>query len=83
MNAGHILRTMEADPAIRVVPVFQRANENNRNNPIKKRTFFPARIDSERMLDMWVGGIIMQLTSLPVCARIESWIHPKLSGIED
>jgi hypothetical protein len=27
------------------------------------------------MLDIWLGGIITQITSLPACIRIERWIH--------
>ena len=29
----------------------------------------------EQMLDIWLGGIITQVTSLPACVRIERWIH--------
>ena len=27
------------------------------------------------MLDVWLGGLITQVTSLPACVRIERWLH--------
>jgi hypothetical protein len=37
----------------------------------------------ERMLDIWLSGIITQLTSLPACIRIERWIHSEYSSLRD
>jgi hypothetical protein len=74
-ECGHILRTMEADPTIRVVPVSNAQTRATATTQLKNELSFLPESIRERMLDMWVGGIIMQLTSLPVCARIESWIH--------
>jgi hypothetical protein len=35
------------------------------------------------MLDIWLSGIITQLTSLPACVRIERWIHREYSPLRD
>jgi len=74
-ECGHILRTMEADPSIRIVPV---SNAATRAIAVRQLGNELSRLPEgirEQMLDIWLGGIIMQLTSLPACVRIERWIH--------
>jgi hypothetical protein len=74
-ECGHILRTMEADPSIRTVPA---SNATTRAIAVRQLgnelSHLPEGI-REQMLDIWLSGIITQLTSLPACVRIERWIH--------
>ena len=82
-ESGHILRTMEADPSIRVVPV---SNTKTRANAVKELgkelSHLPESMRSQ-MLDMWLGGLITQVTSLPVCVRIERWIYREYPPLRD
>lgn len=74
-ECGHILRTMEAEPSIRVVPG---SNAETRALAVRELenelSHLPESMRSE-MLDVWLGGLITQVTSLPACVRIERWLH--------
>lgn len=35
------------------------------------------------MVDVWLGGLITQVTSLPACVRIERWIHREYPSLRD
>jgi hypothetical protein len=80
-ECGHILRTMEADPSIRVVPV---SNAQTRAVVVRELgtelSHLPESI-REKMLDIWLGGIITQVTSLPACVRIERSIHQEYPSL--
>jgi hypothetical protein len=72
---GHILRTIEAELSIRVVPGL---NAETRAVAVRELgnelSHLPDSMRSE-MLDVWLGGLITQVTSLPACVRIERWLH--------
>ena len=36
----------------------------------------------EHMLDIWLSGIITQITSLPACVRIERWIQQEYPALK-
>ena len=82
-ECGHILRTMEADPSIRIVPM---SNSDTRAVAVKQLgselSHLPAGM-REQMLDMWLSGIITQITSLPACIRIERWIQREYPALKD
>jgi hypothetical protein len=66
---------MEADPAIRVVPG---SNAETRAVAVKELGNELSQLPEamrNQMLDVWLGGLITQVTSLPACVRIERWIH--------
>jgi hypothetical protein len=74
-ECGHILRTMEVDPSIRVVPG---SNAQTRAVAVREMgselSHLPEAMRNQ-MLDVWLGGLITQVTSLPACVRIERWLH--------
>jgi hypothetical protein len=35
------------------------------------------------MLDVWLGGLITQVTSLPACVRIERWLHREYPALRN
>lgn len=82
-ECGHILRMTEADPSIRVVPV---SNAQTRAVAVAELTSELAHLPKsirERMLDIWLSGVITQLTSLPACIRIERWIHREYPSLRN
>jgi hypothetical protein len=38
---------------------------------------------TKNSLSVWLGGLITQVTSLPVCVRIERWIHREYPSLRD
>jgi hypothetical protein len=74
-ECGHILRTMEADPAIRIVPTSNAATRAIAAKQLGNELSHLPEGMREQMLDIWLSGIITQITSLPACIRIERWIH--------
>jgi hypothetical protein len=74
-ECGHILRTMEAEPSTRVVPG---SNAETRAVAVRELGNELSQLPESmrnQMLDVWLGGLITQVTSLPACVRIEKWIH--------
>jgi hypothetical protein len=74
-ECGHILRTMEAAPSIRVVPG---SNAETKTVAVKELGNELSQLPEamrNQMLDVWLGGLITQVTSLPACVRIERWLH--------
>jgi len=74
-ECGHILRTMEADPSVRVVPG---SNAETRAVAVRELGNELSQLPEtmrNQMLDVWLGGLVTQVTSLPACVRIERWIH--------
>lgn len=82
-ECGHILRTMEADPAIRVVPVSDSQTRAVAVKALGNELSHLAEAMRKKMLDIWVGGLITQVTSLPACVRIERWLHEKYPALRD
>ena len=82
-ECGHILRTMEADPSIRVVPV---SNLETRTIAVRELEKELSRLSDAmrgQMLDVWLGGLITQITSLPACVRIEKWIQRDFPSVRN
>ncbi|HEU4341935.1 MAG TPA: hypothetical protein VFU31_10225 [Candidatus Binatia bacterium] len=82
-ECGHILRTMEADPSIRVVPG---SNAGTREVAVKELGNELSQLPQamrNQMLDVWLGGLITQVTSLPTCVRIERWLHQEYPSLRD
>jgi hypothetical protein len=82
-ECGHILRTMEADPSSRVVPISNAATRAIAVKQIGSELSHLPESMREQMLDIWLSGIITQITSLPACVRIESWIQRGYPSIRD
>lgn len=74
-ECGHILRTMEADPSIRVVPVSNPETRAIAVRELEKELSHLPDAMRGQMVEVWLGGLITQLTSLPACVRIERWIR--------
>lgn len=71
----HILRIMEANPSDRVVPASNSLTMNLASLELADQAqILPPQI-RKKALDFWVSGLIMQLTNLPVDARIEMWLY--------
>jgi len=82
-ECGHILRTMEAGPSIRVVPM---SNAETRAVAVRQLGSEPSHVPEsmrEQMLDIWLSGIITQITSLPTCVQIERWIKREYPALKD
>lgn len=74
-ECGHILRTVAADPSIRIVPMSNAETKANARRQLgNELSHLPASL-REQMLDIWLGGVITQVTSLPACVRIERWVR--------
>jgi hypothetical protein len=82
-ECGHILRTVQADPSVRVVPASNTHTRAIATTQLKTELSHLPESLREQMLDLWVGGIIMQITSLPACARIENWIHSQYPALRN
>jgi hypothetical protein len=82
-ECGHILRTMEAAASARIVPM---SNAQTRAVVVRELgnefSHLPDGM-KEQMLDIWLSGIITQVTSLPACVRIERWLHREYSSLRD
>lgn len=71
----HILRIVEANPADRVVPSTNNLTMNIAKAELADQIHsLPPQI-RQKALEFWVGGLIMQLTNLPVDVRIEMWLY--------
>jgi hypothetical protein len=82
-ECGHILRTMAADPAIRVVPMSNAQTKAIAVRELEKELSRLPEAMRNHMLDVWLGGLITQVTSLPACVRIERWIHVEYPSLRD
>jgi hypothetical protein len=82
-ECGHILRTMEAEPSIRIVPMSNAATRAIAVKQIGSELSHLPESMREQMLDIWLSGIITQITSLPACVRIESWIQRDYPTLKD
>jgi hypothetical protein len=76
-ECGHILRMMRAAPEERVVPA-----QTPEKREVALRTLqgeltrlpIPPAAQS-RIVDVWINGLVLQLTNLPVDIYIERWIR--------
>lgn len=82
-ECGHILRTTEADPSTRVVPVSNVETRATAARELGKELSHLPEAMKAQLLDVWLGGLIRQVTSLPVCVRIERWIHREYPSLRD
>ncbi|HTN71914.1 MAG TPA: hypothetical protein VMO00_12595 [Methylomirabilota bacterium] len=82
-ECGHILRTMAADPSIRIVPMSNAGTKAIAKRRLGKELSHLPEGLREQMLDIWLGGIITQITSLPACVRIERWIQRDYPALKD
>jgi hypothetical protein len=82
-ECGHILRIMEADPKRRVVPSSNAATRAAAAQRIGQELAHLPESMRERMLDVWLNGLVTQVTSLPACIRIERWIHREYPALRD
>jgi len=79
-ECGHILRIMEAPEEERVVPAIDKTTKLKVLGDIKINSFSKPLL--AKMIDIWVDGIIMQVTNLPVDVRIEKWIQKSFPSLE-
>jgi hypothetical protein len=66
---------MEVDPSIRVVPGSTAETRAVAVREMGSELSHLPEAMRNQMLDMWLGGLITQVTSLPACVRIERWLH--------
>ena len=81
----HIIRLMEANQSDRIVPSFNNATTGVARLRLSTQVdMFPSQI-RQSAIEVWIEGIIMQLTNLPIDARIEKWLYknyPRLRKIQ-
>jgi len=71
----HILRIMAVDPSLRVIPATNVYTLKKAFSDLSEQAqVLPTHI-RENVLTIWVNGLMMQLTNLPVDARIERWLY--------
>lgn len=78
-ECGHVIRILSAQEKDRLVPGVQNENLIHYKASIEKhmpKIFKEMPKETfDKILDLWLNGIIRQLTNLPVDYRIEYWIH--------
>jgi len=78
-ECGHILRVMSVSEEKRLVPASSEKNKKYALAEIKKDLprFFKELPDGalDKFLDIFIDGLIRQLTNLPVDYRIEKWLY--------
>lgn len=79
-ECGHILRIMEAPEEERVVPATNKATKLKVLEDIKSNSFSKPLL--AKMIGVWVDGIVMQVTNLPVDVRIERWIQKSFPSLK-
>ena len=82
-ECGHILRTMAADASIRIVPMSNAETKAIARRRLGNELAHLPEAFREQMLDIWLGGIITQITSLPACVWIERWIQRDYPALKD
>jgi hypothetical protein len=80
-ESGHALRMLRLDPADRRVPVTDQATLAVAARDMGDEITFLAPALRPQMLEMWVGGLVQQLTNQPVDVRIERWLHANYPGL--
>ena len=74
-ECGHILRTMQAGPAERVVPSSNAETNQKALSDLNQELLALPEAARDEMFELWTTGLINQLVNLPVDVRIETWIH--------
>jgi hypothetical protein len=78
-ECARILRILETPPEERKIPASKPETLQVARNEIRgEAQFLPDHIRDE-MVDLWIHGLITQVTSQPIDVRIEEWIadnHP-------
>lgn len=87
-ECGHIFRIFSASPDQRLMPVHTRncrrlfvASISSDVKSISSRL----KVDMNPLIDIWLGGLITQLTNHPEDIKIETWIfntYPELREIQ-
>ena len=84
-ECGHILRIMSVSKEKRLVPASTEKNKKYALAEIKKdlpKFFKELPADAlDKFLDIFISGLIRQLTNLPVDYRIESWLYSDYPGL--
>ncbi len=76
-ECGHIIRLMIAPAEKRVIPVTESSLLKEAYSKLSDElNVIPENIRTQAF-QMWVNGLIMQLTNLPVDTRIERWLYNK------
>ena len=82
-ECGHILRTMDAEPAERVVPASNSKTQSKAFDDLKDELAAVPAQARDDLLKLWVSGMINQLVNLPVDVRIESWLYGNYPEFRD
>jgi len=78
-ECGHIIRMMEAPIEKRVVPG---TSIRQRGETIKALDI-SVEDHPIQLINMWIDGLVLQLTNLPVDIRIERWLNREYPGLSD
>jgi hypothetical protein len=80
-ECGHILRMLQLPPADRLVPATTSATVSIAAEVLADEvTFLPPAL-IPKMLDVWVGGLVLQVTNQPVDVKIEQWLYSNYPGL--
>ena len=82
-ECGHILRTMAAEPAEKVIPASNSKTQTRAFDDLKNELgTVPAQARND-LFNLWVSGMINQLVNLPMDVRIESWLYEDYPEFKD
>jgi hypothetical protein len=82
-ECGHILRTMQANPAERVVPSSNTETRSRALEALHEELATVSEAARSELFELWSAGLVNQLVNLPVDVRIERWLYESYPSFRD
>ena len=82
-ECGHIMRTIQAAPAERVIPSSNTETSAAAFRDLQAEMASVPENSREQLFTLWTGGMINQLVNLPVDVRIERWLYDSYPSFRD
>ena len=80
-ECGHIVRTLSVTPPERKITCSTRLTFNQATAELDREKSKVSPELKSKMVEMWIHGLVLQITNLPVDARIERWIFETYPGL--
>ncbi len=86
-ECGHIIRIFEAPESKRVIPFTSQKHlkiaMDEVKGEIKKNSILFQGLQINQLLNMWINGLVMQLTNGPPDLMIEKWLYDSYPDLRD